>query len=101
MSFNETIEERYLPDCPEERCLRGLAWYDNLAQRESTIRAGGGYQAPLPHTVRDQFASTDDPLRRARVIAVLLRMEIVIGHYQDPTLLDMGRLMVGVAAGAS
>ena len=101
MFFNETIEERYLPDCPEERCLKGFAWYDNLAKRESTIRAGGGYQAPLPQTVRDQLASIDDPLRRARVTAALLRMELIKGYWSDPANYDAERQMYGIAAKTS
>ena len=94
-------EERYLPYDPDERNLRGLAWYDNLEARELQHRNGGGFKASLPESVKVQLNSVDDPSRLARIIALLTRMEIVQGYAADPLLIDMDDLSVGVAAKAS
>ena len=95
------LQERTLPDCPEERCLKGLAWYDNLTQREAAARKSGGYQSTLPQATRDALASIDDPIRRARVTAALLRMELIKGYWSDPQHYDEERQMYGIAAKTS
>ena len=94
-------EERYLPYNPDERCLKDMAWFKNLAEREVAIKAGGGLRASLPETVCGQLDGIDDPLRRARVFALLLRMELVGGYRADIQSLDDLGSMRGVAAKAS
>ena len=102
VTFNTKPDERYdLPHDPGERCLTHLAWYKNLTQREATIKNGGGFRASLPETICGKLDGISDPLRKARVIALLLRMELVGGYRADIHNLDDIGTVHGVAAKAS
>ena len=92
-------EQRIIPDCPDERCLKHLAWYKRVVLKgDRPSRDPRRARAQLPQTTCDALDKFTCPKRQALIDAMLLRMDVLKGYYSDPKLFDEGKLMVGVAA---
>ena len=99
VAFDKHPEQRILPDCPDERCLKHLAWYKNIVLRgERPARDPRRSRAQLPQTTCDALDKFTCPIRQAQIDAMLLRMDVLKGYYSDPELFDKDKLLVGVAA---
>ena len=84
VAFDKHPEQRILPDCPDERCVKSLPWYKRAHDCTTTKRDRAGARAQLPQTTCDAIEQVTDPIKRAQLTATLLRMELVNGYSYDP-----------------